>query len=125
MRAHDEKGRAARRLEHELADYRHAAIPSSKKDTANAAYMDLYGRDLDETSVELRVLLDKFQDYFAGRSQGSDVPIVLFGLQHLFSCMHTLCTLVLPEITREGIKNIPNDDNRGEGDAASNAYGLW
>ncbi len=125
MRARDEKGRAAQQIDHEVTDYRRQAVTTSKEDIANRKHMDIHSRGQDEMSVELQVLLDKFQDYFAGRSQIPDVPIVLFGLQHLFCSMHTLCTLLLPEITREAIKNIPSDENRGKDGEENDAYGLW
>ena len=115
VQTRDENGQMARRVDHEMTDYVQRAVKASEQDQG-------------EMGVELQVLLDKFQDYFAGRSQVPDVPIVLFGLRHLFSSMHTLYTILLPEITREAIQIIPSHENTAKGggeNSENSAYALW
>jgi hypothetical protein len=124
MHARNDNDQGTLQTDHDLTSSMQKATstnaPGRLGSTQKPAQRDNQG----ETFADLKVLLDKFQTYFAGRSQVSDLPMVLFGLKHLFSSMHTLCTILLPQITHEALQIIPyNNEHATQGEKS--AYALW
>jgi hypothetical protein len=125
MHARDDSKRSTLQTDHNVTDSMQKAVGTSTPGGLHSIQKPVQRDNQGEAFADLRVLLDKFQAYFAGRSQVPDLPMVLFGLKHLFSSMHTLCTILLPQITHEALEIIPHDNKHISTQRENSVYSLW